>query len=91
MKPESEIADESVRCAIQSRDPPNFGGVSKINQTQEISTFSTLRANWETYVPRKILWKQQTFRFTHNGFSLVSSPANRKRGGVRKKVRREKD
>ena len=70
--------------ATQSRDPPNFSGVSKTNDFQEISTFSTLRANWKTYVPRKIVWKQKVFNFSHNGFSLVNSPANKRRGSQEK-------
>ena len=83
-KPESEIADKSVRSATQSRDPPNFSRVSNTNQLQETSTFSTLRVNWKAYVPRKIIWKQQVFNFSHNGFSLVDSLANKKRGGQEK-------
>ena len=83
---ETEIADKSVRDALQSKDLPNFGGKSENLQTSEISTCSSLRANWDTYVPRKINWKQQEIKISHNGFSLVTLPANHKRGGSEDKV-----
>ena len=50
-KPEAEIADESVRVAVQSEDPPNFGDTSKNVHATMGSTFSTLKDNWDNYVP----------------------------------------
>ena len=77
-KQEPEIADEPVRFVDRSRDPPNFGGLSNNYFVQEASKFKKLRANWESYVLRKILWKQQTFKITNNRFSVRPI----RRGGV---------
>ena len=87
-KQEAEVADESGRVAIQSKDPPNFGDMSKTVQATRgstFSTFSTLKDNWDGYVPRKVVWKQQQIKYSNRGFSLVVSVANKRRGGGQEK------
>ena len=87
-KQEAEVADESGRVAIRSKDPPNFGNTSKTVQATRgstFSTFSTLKDNWDGYVPRKVVWKQQQIKYSNKGFSLVVSVANKRRGGGQEK------
>ena len=79
---EMEVEDKSVRVVHRCENPPSFGGVREKLQNSDNYTFSSLRASWDTHVPRKSIWKQQKI----NGFSLVTRPANQKRGGSEDKV-----
>ena len=83
---EMEVEDKSVRVVHRCENPPSFGGAREKLQNSDNYTFSSLRASWDTHVPRKSNWKQQKINSAHNGFSLVSRPADQKRGGSEDKV-----